>query len=68
MNEANETTYLKGCKGKVQYTSKKQAIRMKDLVLTQNIKMAKKMKFDVPNLQVYECLHCGHWHFGNGWR
>jgi len=30
MNEANETTYLKGCKRKVQYTSKKQAIRMKD--------------------------------------
>lgn len=61
-------SYTNGCEGKIRYTTKKQAVKVKDHVLSQNIRMSKRMKFDVPNLQVYECRHCGYWHFGNAWR
>lgn len=65
MNELNDKTYLTGCKNKVAYTTKKQAVRSKDKVLSSDLKNMKKMKMEKPKFNVYHCLHCGHWHFGN---
>jgi hypothetical protein len=51
-------TFASGCRGKITFTSKRQALGVRRV-------MVKRGASDAATLGAYRCKACGRWHIGN---